>query len=426
MESQPHWWQLSLPEMFHSNSGLSWYWRVANYPQMASQRVIQSIIPYLAFYSTISAHPASSPPSSNIGCLANSTVANLEDLVTCLDTYTVGEQAYDTETYAVAQPTSDERLAWTVAVRSLLDVDGNCTEVILSPALDGIYSVTLFAENTTSSSQDLQVAAIREPLEYCVLSEKRFQPDTGYYVRGWGFLAVPASRATIQKEIHFAAPHPIFDSFTPIQAAALFSRTRARSLLISGRMRRAFLESTDCIIPSPGNGPYWKTDPAHDINEPFFDAAKAIWDWQSENGGCPSASCAYIQMHGKGPTTCSTDDVFMSTGLGTGSSSIAWYKSPDDAPVKRLYQQLVLAFPSSTISLPSNDTGCGLTATTNVVGRLINGINPANGFEVANVCTKASNASLVTGQFVHLEQALHMRAAENYDTWANAVSAAFS
>jgi hypothetical protein len=50
--------------------------------------------------------------------------------------------------------------------------------------------------------------------------------------------------------------------------------------------------------------------------EPFFDAHKVIRMWQIENGGCPSLSCAYLQMHGKGPTTCSEVDVFLSAGIG--------------------------------------------------------------------------------------------------------------
>ena len=50
--------------------------------------------------------------------------------------------------------------------------------------------------------------------------------------------------------------------------------------------------------------------------EPFFDASLAISSWQQHNHGCPSSSCAYIQMHGKKRTTCPDDDVFLSSGLG--------------------------------------------------------------------------------------------------------------
>ena len=50
--------------------------------------------------------------------------------------------------------------------------------------------------------------------------------------------------------------------------------------------------------------------------EPFFDANLAISEWQQQNHGCPSSSCAYIQIHGKAPTTCSDDDIFLSSGIG--------------------------------------------------------------------------------------------------------------
>lgn len=41
-----------------------------------------------------------------------------------------------------------------------------------------------------------------------------------------------------------------------------------------------------------------------------------MWEWQVQQGGCPSSSCAFVQLHAKAKTTCVTDDIFLSAGLG--------------------------------------------------------------------------------------------------------------
>ena len=78
-------------------------------------------------------------------------------------------------------------------------------------------------------------------------------------------MVVPATRRSVSRLIHVSAPHPFADMYTTGQAAALFKSVGAKSLLIPGRMRTAFMEATDCV-PSPGNtaGVYYRTDPAHD------------------------------------------------------------------------------------------------------------------------------------------------------------------
>lgn len=50
--------------------------------------------------------------------------------------------------------------------------------------------------------------------------------------------------------------------------------------------------------------------------EPFYDANVAVWEWQEKtDGGCLNESCAFVQFHGKAPTSCVRDAVFLSTGL---------------------------------------------------------------------------------------------------------------
>ncbi|KAJ7139204.1 hypothetical protein C8R44DRAFT_764045 [Mycena epipterygia] len=337
-----------------------------------------------------------------ITCLQNAT-STFEDLVTCFDNYTVSEGYYSDETYAAAQPTAEELCGWEDLVSSLLSVDGNCTSVVVPASIAGIYDVSLFTDPTGP--------------QFCVASEST--SVDGVYAKGWGLVVVPATQGAVMRDIHLAAPHPAYDLFTPEQAGALFKSTGARSLLISGRVRTAILEETDCVISRSNSTVYYKTDPAHDVAEPFFSASKTIRSWQHANGGCLAQSCAFIQMHGKGASSCPTDTMFLSSGISRSAASISWYTDSVDRPIKRLKTELMASFPTWNISLPS-DSACSLTATDNVFGRLVNGIAEPL------VCTNASTADLATGEFIHIEQAIIARGAAAYSAWSAALLAAFA
>ncbi|KAJ7073475.1 hypothetical protein B0H15DRAFT_792830, partial [Mycena belliarum] len=343
-------------------------------------------------------------------CLKNAT-STFEDLVACFDAYTVSEGYYSDETYTAAQPTDDQLRGWEDLTTSLLSVDGNCTSVVVPSSIAYVYDVSLFRDP--------------EGPAFCIASES--SSVDGVYAKGWGLLAVPATIAAVKRNIHLAAPHPAYDLFTPEQAGALFKSTGARSLLIAGRVRTAYMAPSDCVTSSTI---YYKTDPAHEIAEPFFSASKAIRAWQHANGGCPAASCAFIQLHGKGARSCPSDTIFLSSGIGIPPGSLprirspkpgrsAWYTDPAARPVKSLRAALAAAFPTWTVALPS-DSACRLTATDNVFGRLVNGV-PAQA-----VCTNASNAALTTGEFVHIEQAVVSRGSAAYLAWTAAIQAAFT
>ena len=190
-----------------------------------------------------------STQTTAITCLTTS--PTLENLVTCLAEFTVPTGTYDATTYASAQPSTSELAAWTTVIASLLEVDGNCNSVSLPTDLSGIYTVSLFTESVIGGRS------------FCILSESN--SNSGYYVRGWGLVAVPATRAAVSRNIHFSAPHPVNDSRTPEQATALFKRTGAKSLVITGRQRDAYKIASSC------SGNYFKTDAAHDIVRHLID-----------------------------------------------------------------------------------------------------------------------------------------------------------
>jgi len=333
-------------------------------------------------------------------CLEHTTSSTLEQVVNCLDAYTVPEGHYDQLTYEAAQPSAAEHAAWLRTISSLLDVDGNCSLIVLPTVLIDTYVISQFTEPSGTS--------------YCIFTEVHGEEQYG---RGWGLFVVPATRAAVSRYIHISAPHPAFDINTPQQAAALFKSTGAKSLFIAGRSRLSFKKQSDCVRGT-ATTMYFMTDPAHNKLEPFYDATRSIFAWQTANGGCPEATCAFIQFHGKNTSTCSTDQMFLSSGLGTSASSIDWYTNDIPRPIKRLKNQLKLAFPTWNISIPS-DSGCKLTATGNVVGRFLNGIDDGM------VCTNASRASLATGFFVHVEQGTVALAPAAYDSWTEALINAF-
>ncbi|EEB92601.1 hypothetical protein MPER_08864, partial [Moniliophthora perniciosa FA553] len=185
--------------------------------------------------------------------------------------YTVTKAYYSPETYAQAQPTNVELDAWKGITHSLLDIgrDG-CASIIVPDVLADSYAISPFDHG-----------------QYCVLHETQANED-GLYAKGWGLMIVPSnSSSTALPNVHISSPHPLFD-FTSQQSAAVFVGTGAKSLLISGRIRTALSNQTDCIHPSSSNTTYYKTDPAHDVNEPFVTALKEIYHWQhAQAGGCP-------------------------------------------------------------------------------------------------------------------------------------------
>lgn len=244
---------------------------------------------------------------------------DIQSLVDCFDSYTVPEAFYNSSTYAIAQPTDAQRNDWKHLIRDLLVIDGSCESIPIPSSLRSIYDVRPFQK-------------------YCVLYETT--SSSGYYRKGWGLVVVQAHQSQVARDLHFSAPHPAYDLGTPQQAAAVFSLTSARSLLIAGRNRNAFMQPSTCVPPRSSTDDWYLTDPAHNNVsrylllifccilsifvqlESFFDASTTIYDWQHATRGCSSSNCAFVQFHGKGSKTCPQDSIFMSSGLGSSPISV--------------------------------------------------------------------------------------------------------
>jgi len=199
-----------------------------------------------ALLSIISWFHLNEPQSSPSTCVTTS--RDLIALVKCLDTFTVLPQYYDEETYQDAQPTGIQRRDWKATINSLLHIDGNCSSISVPGSLSKVYSIQLFTPLGSERS-------------YCTLLEKSV--DCNGYPLGWGHFIVPATRSQVSRDIHLSAPHPKYDVGTLEQAAALFELSGARSLLLAGRTRTAFMEPSNCIRRQATTLPFYKTDPAH-------------------------------------------------------------------------------------------------------------------------------------------------------------------
>jgi hypothetical protein len=214
---------------------------------MRIPQLLIALSPWSSYSTPGTSHLSSDSPELSpltvtpIPCLSAPLPPTIEDLVTCFEGYTVPKDHYTSTTYNNAQPTTPQLAAWNLAVHNLLDVDNNCASVAVPTAINTFYRRSLFTEAGGRA--------------FCILSE--IDATGGHYTKGWGFMAVPVNRRAVSRFIHISAPHPIYDDGTPRQAAAIFQKTGAKSLLISGRHRNAYTASS-CI-----GADYSRTDPAH-------------------------------------------------------------------------------------------------------------------------------------------------------------------
>jgi hypothetical protein len=76
------------------------------------------------------------------------------------------------------------------------------------------------------------------------------------------------------------------------------------------------------------------------------------------------------------------------------------------------------SFPDWTITTPL-ESQCSLTATGNVFGRYVNGV------QEADVCLQEADPQNAVGDFIHIEQAAASRNANAYNGWVAAISATY-
>jgi hypothetical protein len=179
------------------------------------------------------------------------------DLVKYLQSYVVPYNYYNDASYNAAQPSEDQRRDWRSAVQALLAVSSEeacTTEHIVPEGIRDFYSAATFRDKNLGQS-------------YCLLYEHAAQ--NGTFTKGWGFMMTRISNSLdVFNSLHLSAPHPGYDLYTPEQAAYVFSHVGAKSLLVAGRSRRAYVDSASPSIygklhDSGRHITYYATDPTH-------------------------------------------------------------------------------------------------------------------------------------------------------------------
>lgn len=222
---------------------------------------------------------------------------------------------------------------------------------------------------------------------YCVLAEARDPNNDGDVDRGWGLVIVDPSAI---RELSQQAPHAMYELDTEYQAVTIFKETQSRSYLCSGAHRYASSASSPCQSSNA------VTDVAHNDQTMFHAANEAL---VAHYG---SAGFVALQWHGMGASSCSCE-VFLSDGIDHSPA-------PGDAIVA-LHSNVSSAHGSWDVDLVGASS-CSLVASTNIQGRLLNGVAPGA------VC--GTDASVASGRFISVEQDPGFRDAAD---WIGAIEA---
>jgi hypothetical protein len=296
----------------------------------------------------------------------------LDTLVKC-----VRDQMPQAESNGYVAPTPSQRADWRIVVNQMLQ--GSC-DFTVPVSLNGIVQVRTFTDTGSGRS-------------YCLLMEVRDQNGDGFVDHGFGTFLV-YSNAT--RQLSHQAVHPIFDGNTEMQAVTVFKDTDSRSFLMAGAHRNANPAASACL---PGPPPQRESDPSHNVNVMVQATNEELLAYYG------ATSWFAIQWHGMGTATCPTTDVHLSHGLSV-------TPAPTDK-IAVLRDKLLLHNPSWVVGLPGSGS-CGLNATENMQGRLLNGVASER-----VCCTPASG---ITQKFIHIEQHMEFRTSSD---WIAPVTDAF-
>ncbi len=291
---------------------------------------------------------------ARIGCLAAPT---LEGLIVCVQEHM---PRGDSGGYVV--PTAAVRRDWRRIVRHMLA--GQCdTQLHLPHTLRNNYSLTTFTDRETRQT-------------YCVLLETTDQvPPFPQVERGWGTFIVNPNAT---RELSIQVPHPFHEPRTADQGIGIFKGTNARSFIMAGAHRKANPAFSSC---QPA---FHEADASYNDESPFHAMVEGVVDFYSR-GRQPFVA---LQFHGMTFYACQGVHVYMTYG----------YTPPlPHALLTRLQTALVQHNPRWIVRLPGGQAACRLHGSSNIQGRLLNGVH------AADVCH--TPADTMSERFVHIVQA---------------------
>ena len=262
---------------------------------------------------------------------------------------------------AFVQPQAGEIKAFAAAMRQLFATNAGAAASQFN-ALN--YDVTTLIDTTNNHT-------------YSVVQER------GSGSRGLGTYIVDAAYT---RNIILEVPHPIVDTKTDSEGAAMLTALGARALFIGGTSRCANrsvaspCDGTTGVCSGGVDQPFRQSDAGH-FTQTFFQAAHTA---------TLSLKATVFSLHGN---SSAVPDVEISNGTKISAASTALVNRLRDAIAT---QAINVASCNLASDNPATLTLCG---TTNVQGRVTNGSPDACG-------TSASSAS---GAFIHLEQHLNVR-----------------
>ncbi|KHN81613.1 hypothetical protein Tcan_17179 [Toxocara canis] len=313
---------------------------------------------------------------------------SVQELNAYFEKFFARNQSISAKQWFSALPTPIERLQMKKLIKEVFsakDYETHCSPSLLDnyDALRGSITVTLFKR------------------DFCVIHELVPSNNGSLFKRFWGYVVI-SNRP--ERPVHHSAAHFESDGDVCNEAAAVFERTAGKSLVVAGANRFAVVgQETNSCQPTTA-----LADAAHNNETMFHIMNEAIYEAASSE---PRINNTFIQWHGMAETSCSITQAYVSAGVNNASRV---YDNGDLAAnrIVRHFNELY-----GGASTPASSSQCNLLATSNIYGRIINGV-PAE-----KVCYENANRTNIRGAFVHIEQKQAVR--DNWDLWTKVINASF-
>ncbi|KAL3090856.1 hypothetical protein niasHS_007231 [Heterodera schachtii] len=234
---------------------------------------------------------------------------------------------------------------------------------------------------------------------FCVIHEHFPPAPFRRFPRFWGYTVLTARAHSLRPHLHHSAAHFESDGNVCNQSAALFERTLSRSLVISGANRFA-------VRGSPCQSHFAVADAAHNEQTMFHTMCTALFEADRTEG-------TFVQWHGMAPTSCEGSSAFLSAGARRGHPIY----SKSGAALNRLVNTVNSIIGERAATTPDSEPKCRLVASTNIFGRVINGV------PMTKACNTTAQAKDIKGKFIHIEQKNEL--CNDWGVWTKALEKVF-
>ncbi|KAL7079935.1 hypothetical protein ACQ4LE_000061 [Meloidogyne hapla] len=345
----------------------------------------------LPFYCYSLCAISSLSPTTQFQLLINSSGQNsiIQPINAFFEIFFAENDSIDVDQWDLALPSDSEREQMKKLISYLIDIDD--FHKISSDS-------TLLSRVAPLLVKSIQLTFVKN--RFCVIHELLPSSTGGRFKRFWGYMVIcsPAYCNSSRMKLHHSSPHYRTDGDVCNQAAAVFERTGSRSLVVAGATRFS-VRGNHTSFCQPRNA---LADAAHNNLTMFHTMCVGVFE--SSNDGI------FMQWHGQ--RSCPQSGAFISAGA-KGSNPIY---NDTGAYVNKLVYMVNKLVGKTIATTPKQDHRCALIASTNVFGRIVNGVL------AKNACKGLTNPKNVKGNFVHIEQQQKWR--DNWILWIKAIKQA--